>query len=752
MKKLLCLALCLVMVMSLFLVGCGQKNPDELDPIEGEEEEVRNAITLKFYIVTDEVTTEDAKDAMQDAFNTVARAKYSTQVEFVFSTIDEYKATLDKALSDAKENIQGGASNPSNVYEGYIPETVLDEFNLPELVYPELIDNQIDIVLITDKAMLEEYVEAGHLMDVTSFVNGDNDAIKEYINTSLLTNTKISGKWYAVPNNVVVGNYEYLLINKELASNYYLVESDFVNIESDGSVSVKYEACLDFAMSIANDSSLENVAPIEAKFDFPTVKFWSEDGSPFALATFYNATTGYGDYITVSNALTNKEYVDYLKFITESETYGYFADGAAEKYGIRTVVSDYASRFSYEKENFVVVLDTPRVYSTDGFSSMFAVTNYTASASRSMELIEDLITDSELCNILLYGVEGSDYYYNEDGTVTRISNVYKMNNQHVGNVFMTYPCTNDGMFADYWLYGMYQNQEASTNPLEGCDSNYVWTSVRKGIVDDQLVNMMRAEYKKITMKEYAATDLSVYTTRLRQYFAGIDPDVAQEEVEEETISQLITNIEAQLAIQYETYSAEDNSRVKLYAVSVEDMKEILEDFEQYPDLINTNTRRITQKVLSSVDDETKYEVLKSLKEEVVDTINDNARNLVNTILYGEDMRSDDVGGFEEQAAKLADETIALVKETSAGFFATIDACTTADEIEEVINGDGGIVDLMTVVDYKDTSKLFVNSRSGAWIADVNVPFGMLEMTYMDTPIKSTVSGVILTWYRTVASK
>ena len=56
MKKLLCLALCLVMVMSMFLVGCGQKNPDELDPVEGEEEEVRNAITLKFYIVTSSVT------------------------------------------------------------------------------------------------------------------------------------------------------------------------------------------------------------------------------------------------------------------------------------------------------------------------------------------------------------------------------------------------------------------------------------------------------------------------------------------------------------------------------------------------------------------------------------------------------------------------------------------------------------------------------------------------------------------------
>ena len=154
MKKLLCLALCLVMVMSM-LVGCGSKKTESEDPTE--EEEVRNAITLKFYIVTDEITTDESKEAMQDAFNIVAMRKYSTQVEFVFCTADEYKATLDAALLKAKTSIDGGTPLPSNVYEGYVPETVLDEFNLPILVYPEAQENQIDIVLITDREMLEEY-------------------------------------------------------------------------------------------------------------------------------------------------------------------------------------------------------------------------------------------------------------------------------------------------------------------------------------------------------------------------------------------------------------------------------------------------------------------------------------------------------------------------------------------------------------------------------------------------------------------
>ena len=158
------------------------------------------------------------------------------------------------------------------------------------------------------------------------------------------------------------------------------------------------------------------------------------------------------------NTFENANYVDYLKFVAESNTNGYFATEEASDYGIKVVSDDYASRFAYQENNYIVVLDTPRVYTTDGFDAMFAVTKYTASASRSMEIIEDLITDSELCNILLYGVEGSDYYFNEDGTVTRISDTYKMSNQHVGNVFMTYPCTNDGMFAegDYVIRYLYE--------------------------------------------------------------------------------------------------------------------------------------------------------------------------------------------------------------------------------------------------------------------------------------------------------
>jgi hypothetical protein len=55
----------------------------------------------------------------------------------------------------------------------------------------------------------------------------------------------------------------------------------------------------------------------------------------------------------------------------------------------------------------------------------------------------------------------------------------------------------------------------------------------------------------------------------------------------------------------------------------------------------------------------------------------------------------------------------------------------------------------TTAGQKEVSSLFYNSRTGAWIADKNIPFGMLQVNYNDKPVKSAVAGVVLAWYRSI---
>lgn len=690
MKRLMSLVLCLLMIMSMFLVGCGKVEDDPTDVVE--EEEVRNAITLKFYIITEDVTTSDAKEAMQDAFNTVCRKKYSTQVEFVFCTADEYKATLDKALESASSTLEvEDAKLPSDIYSGYVLETELDEFNLPNLIYPDALDNQIDIVLINSKEMLQEYIEKDYLLDLTTYIDGDNKAIKEYINTSLLTNTKIEGKWFAIPNNVVVGEYKYLLINKELAGNYYLVENDFTKLDSDGKTVVNYVTCLDFAKNIANDDSLTDVAPVYEKFDMPTTQFWSLDGSPFALATFYHHDTGYGDYIKLSTAYENETYIDYLKFVVEAENNGYFAKDPAntEIYGMRVVSDDYASRFTYDDDYYVIVVDNPRVYATDGFDAMFAVPKFTASASRSMEIIQDLMVDSELCNILLYGVEGSDYYLDEDeGTVTRSTATdYRMNIKYTGNVFMTYPCVNEGMLPNHWMYGMYQNQEASSAPIEGCTPEFLWDMVRTGIIDDQMLLMVKQELMDVTGLEIVYTTLGEYVTRLQQFYAGIDPNAtpAPTKPGEPTTAAL-------------TVSAEIKNQVNELVYGVTNKE---------PDPENEGEYIITNK-----------------------------------------------GGFRELATKIADQTIEAVMSKSEEYVSLISECKNSEEIDaavETIMEDMSKSYLFYNTRLGEWSKTTITVTNLEGVEqEFTAPFGMMQLNYRNAPAKSALAGALLTWYRSIA--
>lgn len=687
MKKLLCLALCLIMVLSMLLVGCGKDNGEIGDDPLDQEEEVRNAITLKFYIVTDEITTSDAKEAMQDAFNNVSRAKYSTQVEFVFCTADEYKATLDAALDAASKSIEDGKEKPSKVYEGYEVVTELDEFNLPNLIYPDALDNQIDIVLITGKEMLEEYIEKDYILDITNLLDGENSAIKEYTNTSLLTNTKINKKWYAVPNNVVVGQYKYLLVNKELASNYYLVESDFTEVNADGKTVVNYLTCLDFVKSIANDDSLKNIAPIYKMFDFPTAQFWSLDGSPFALSTFYAPDTGYGDYVKVSNTFENQTYIDYLKFVKESENNGYVAENpeSAEGFGLKVVYDDYASRYTYGEDYYVITLDNPRVYANDGFDAMFAVSAFTASETRSMEIIEDLLTTSDLCNTLLYGVEGSDYYFDEeDKTVSRIANEYKMDSRYTGNVFMTYPCVSDGMFKNHWNYGMLQNQEVSSDPLEGLTSEDIWLSVKTAIINDQMLMMAQNEVLEVVGEAMTSGNINDYVLRLQQFYAGIDPNAEPEVVKPgETTTEPVT-------------------------ISAEIKKQVNE-------LVFGKTEKVQNEdgTYTTVTSGGFREIATNIATETLDNVMAKSKE------YFDKLDSCNTAAEIEAA-------VAEIKDDMAKSY---------------------LFNNTRVGDWKDTTVTMKNLDGED--ALYTAPFGMLQLQYRDAPVESSLAGALLYWYRNI---
>ncbi len=510
-RKLVSTALCFFLLLSaLLLFSCGQEdiNLDDLD----EDDNTRSAVTLNFYIITDEHTTDEAVQLMEAAFNEISEMKYRTRVEFTLCTAEEYQDVLEEKFASIEN---GEVQCPGEVAtdKGAI-EYVVDELGQTVIKFPEVADGQIDILLINSREMLQDYVEKGRLMALNDHLDGAFKSLRSYINTDLYNNSQLDGAWYAVPNNKVLGSYTYLLIDRDAAKDSYLNEEDFYDTYGPyNRVVVNYERLQKLIEAVAtknknaaNFPGYKPVAPLYAPFDFPAVDFWTEDGSPSLYATFYDADTSAGDYITLINPLTAdkttdsypaaESYISYLRLMAACRENGYCVvpDGGTQgEFAVAMVQGDYGLRNRYEDDYFVLRLDNPRLNEDDMFSAMLAVSSYTRSSTRAMEIISDLTTSQELRNILQYGVEGTHFTTTEvDGVVmaNKISNDYRMNLDYTGNAFMSYPLV--GVHEPtVWVEGMIQNGEALRMPTFGCSDEFLWEMVQNSIVDSQAALLLQ---------------------------------------------------------------------------------------------------------------------------------------------------------------------------------------------------------------------------------------------------------------------
>ncbi len=435
-KKIVCLLLCLAMVLPLSLFGCSSSDDDlDLDV----SETTREAKTLTFWIVTDEATTAEEQAKMESAFNAVCEKDYTTHVKFVFCTEDEYESTLDSYLAAAKKNKDG--DNKNNSTSGKTESsTYQDDLGMTYVRYPDVKEGQMDIVLIMSRSMLERYVTAGYLTSLDSSINDDYRSIQKYVYQDVLQNSKIDGSWYAVPNNKLIGQFTYMLVNREIASSpaYSYTAEDFTEFGYGTTVAK-------FIDQLAADENYKGtVAPMAGMVTgYPLAKYWSaQSGTQSTLATMYISPTELAAPGTnVSNVFADSNFQSYMKELFYCKENDYFLKEGQTEFGVAIVEGDYASYEEHVRSGkyYVSILGYPRLEDEDIFNGMFAVTNYTVDLSRSMEIINALTCQSELRNILQYGVEGVHYEV-EDGVVHRLAAgaQYQMNINYTGNVWMAY--------------------------------------------------------------------------------------------------------------------------------------------------------------------------------------------------------------------------------------------------------------------------------------------------------------------------
>ena len=360
MKKFLGLLLLLAISITA-LVSCGDETIGSWLENFPEDPPPEPPLTLNMYIITGDNTTEDAKISVSTKIAGHTKVEHNTTLNVYYVTASEYENTVKYAIDNAGKTDANG-----NVIA------------------------QPHIVLINSESMIRDLVksESGNkLADLTDYYGSKAyGRLNTQIAKSLIQSSRIDGRLYSVPNNRVVGEYTYLVVNKEVA--------------------VK------------------------------TLHYSNEE------------------------ILAYKSLEDAAELIAEMNDAGY---NAAEL--VRIVKGNYQLREELSKEGFCNVIDTPSATSQDAFTSAFAIVNTTQKYNDcAMKMIYAINTDTELRDILQYGVYGANYTV-DNGNITRVkegSNVYDMNIYHTGDLFKASYCSEFGWSKDVREYGLVQNRESKS--------------------------------------------------------------------------------------------------------------------------------------------------------------------------------------------------------------------------------------------------------------------------------------------------
>ena len=406
MKKLLSLLLCIVFV-CLTLVGCAQDVIGEYLENYDNNKKVNSRENLNFYIITEDATSAEAKITVPQNINAYLKEKYEIELNITYCSAAEYESVVLTALENT------------------------DESKRP------------DIVLVNSKSMFDTLYENKYLASLHEQYNSiEFKRINAIIDKSLLAASSVPHQetgettFYTVPNNHLIGEYKYIVIDKSMARDTL----HFSNAE------------------IAAMTDASSLAELVA-----------------ALETYYESDA-------CTSELSKEEFVNAnVKIVS-----GTYADKLLLEYGV-TASSDI-TKDSVVK-NIVNVNSYPNATAEEAFSSAFAVvrhlndqgtekangedlqgelrTHYNAC----MRIIYALNNDAQFKNMLQYGYVGTNYRFiknekNENTNYIRLEKgaevVYQMNPIYTGNIFNSYYCEELGWNETVYDNIIKQNADAKT--------------------------------------------------------------------------------------------------------------------------------------------------------------------------------------------------------------------------------------------------------------------------------------------------
>ena len=485
-KRLICLALSIVMLLSLCLTSCGGKDSDEAMSDINETANVDNR-SLVVYLMSEAPVDAETEAIIEDAVNDMTEEKFNTRLDLRFYTEDEYYAQLDKAFADREAAKAAGTLAADKAVDSN--ETETDEYGIPVPVYPGVASYQVDIFYMGGKENFDKYKSKGVLARLDDEIN-NSSIISTNIPKQLLENIKgLNSGTYAIPTSKVIGEYTYLLLNKEALEAAYL-KNDCICLDgaTDYSqfTSLTCGAVEDFLAYVTSDTNTlsDDYYPIYTNLSteellISNIQYWGigDDGKlsdAFSvLGGYYGRDDKYLDsnvYAKMENLFENETFLNDIKVLKSYEINNYYEAEDGKKFAVGYVQGGAELEEIYGEEYELIPVAIPRLTEEEIYSDMFAISAHTAQVSRAMEILEFMNSDEEFRNLLYYGVEDLHYQlistgvenkYGEEFKVVEQfeeSKKYQMDPNKTGNTFLIYPLKDSSLTLSG--YQVAQNQIA----------------------------------------------------------------------------------------------------------------------------------------------------------------------------------------------------------------------------------------------------------------------------------------------------
>lgn len=546
-KRIISFGLCLIMVAALF-AGCGNQNATTTTTNPGDL-----PTTINLIGITEQTTTQEAIDFVEEALNKITKSRYKTKIELTLVTAEEYMKEIDNRVAQANQasiklaaitkfnalavkeanNAQkllseSGNKKNNNKWTNQVStvvastmatgkvysaeETTVYEDGKIETVYPSA-QSPIDIIMIDGKEMYEELEAKGYLLSVKKKLDEKFTKFRQYIYPTFFEQLQaITGDIKAIPNNNVLAEYTYVVIDKTIADAYN--NGNGFNIDNVED----YSDLEDFLAYVkANHSS---VAPLATEPDALGIYQYME--GDLAIGTYYDPIYGYdtaeGSDFVVQNLYSIPQYQEHVALMQKYNAAGYIVEGA-ENYAVNVIKGNAYIEEEYGDDYYVKVVQNPFVEPDAIFDGMFAVSAFTSSEDRALEIIEMFTTDPEAKNIFQYGIAyngENEAYANyklvevEAGSgkfiVQRLNNSYMMDNGLTGNVYMGYPAPESGLPFDAWEYYKTTNLDSGIAPFLHL---YVEESALDNILNSVLKRAALTDALKELGIEYAKYEAAI---------------------------------------------------------------------------------------------------------------------------------------------------------------------------------------------------------------------------------------------------